>query len=119
MAVFTEVSFDEAASLVSRLNIGRLTHLTGITAGIENTNYFADTTEGRYVLTVFERLSFEQLPFYLRLMKHLAERGIPVPDPQADETGEILLTLHDKPAAVVNRLRGRHHLAPDTAHCAA
>jgi len=118
MAVFTEVSFDEAAALVSRLRIGELTALDGITSGIENTNYFADTTQGRYVLTLFERLSFEQLPFYLHLMKHLAQRGIPVPDPQADETGRLLHTLKAKPAALVNRLRGRHHLAPDTAHCA-
>ncbi|HEX3305716.1 MAG TPA: homoserine kinase, partial [Streptosporangiaceae bacterium] len=118
MAVFTEVSFDEAAALVSRLNIGRLTTLTGIAAGIENTNYFVDTTEGRWVLTLFERLTFEQLPFYLHLMKHLAGRGIPVPDPQADAAGEILHTLKGRPAAVVNRLRGRHHMAPDSAHCA-
>jgi len=118
MAVFTEVSFDEAAALVSRLNIGTLSTLTGITAGIENTNYFADTTHGQYVLTLFERLGFEQLPFYLHLMKHLAGHGIPVPDPQADEHGDILHRLEGKPAAVVNRLRGRHHLAPDTAHCA-
>jgi homoserine kinase type II len=118
MAVFTEVSFDEAAALVARLAIGELTTLTGIASGIENTNYFADTTQGRYVLTVFERLSFEQLPFYLHLMKHLAERGIPVPDPHADAAGELLHSLHGKPAAVVNRLRGQHHLAPDEAHCA-
>src|SRR5436853_1706100 len=118
MAVFTEVSFDEAAALVSRLNIGTLSTLTGITAGIENTNYFADTSQGRYVLTLFERLTFEQLPFYLHLMKHLAGRGIPVPDPQADAAGEILHTLKGRPAAVVNRLRGRHHMAPDSAHCA-
>jgi len=118
MAVFTEVSFDEAVALVSRLDIGELTTLDGVASGIENTNYFADTTRGRYVLTLFERLTFEQLPFYLHLMKHLANRGIPVPDPQADAGGEILHTLKGKPAAVVNRLRGRHHLAPDTAHCA-
>lgn len=118
MAVFTEVSFDEAAALVSRLDIGQLTTLTGITAGIENTNYFVDTTEGRWVLTLFERLTFEQLPFYLHLMKHLARRGIPVPDPQADAGGELLHSLKDRPAAVVTRLPGRHHLAPDTAHCA-
>jgi homoserine kinase type II len=117
MAVFTEVSFDEAAALVSRLGIGELTALTGITSGIENTNYFADTTQGRYVLTLFERLTFEQLPFYLQLMKHLAQRGIPVPDPHADAVGAILHTLKGKPAAIVDRLNGRHHLAPDTAHC--
>lgn len=118
MAVFTEVSFDEAARLVDRLDIGELTALQGIVSGIENTNYFADTTRGRFVLTLFERLTFEQLPFYLHLMKHLAARGIPVPDPRADETGEILHRVCDKPAAIVDRLRGRHEMAPDLTHCA-
>jgi len=117
MAVFTEVSFDTAAELIGRLGIGELTALKGITAGIENTNYFADTAQGRYVLTLFERLSFEQLPFYLHLMKHLAQHGVPVPDPQADASGEILHTLCGKPAAVVNRLSGSHQLAPDANHC--
>ena len=117
MAVFTEVSFDDAAELIGRLGIGELTALKGIAAGIENTNYFADTAQGRYVLTVFERLSFEQLPFYLHLMKHLATHGVPVPEPQADGSGEILHTLGGKPAAVVNRLSGSHQLAPDSSHC--
>ena len=118
MAVYTEVSFDEAAPLVARLDLGGLTGLHGIHSGIENTNYFVDTTEGRFVLTLFERLTFEQLPFYLHLMKHLAVRGIPVPEPKSDRFGEIVHTLQGKPAAVVDRLPGRHNLAPDAAHCA-
>ena len=118
MAVYTEVSFDEAAELFARLDTGVLTALQPIASGIENTNYFADTAGGRYVLTLFERLTHEQLPFYLQLMKHLAERGVPVPRPHADGTGSILHTLAGKPAAVVDRLRGRHHLAPDALHCA-
>jgi homoserine kinase type II len=118
MAVFTEVSFDQAAELLLHLNLGPLQAFKGIPAGIENTNYFADTSEGRYVLTVFERLGFEQLPFYLHLMKHLAGKGIAVPDPQADAAGGILHRLHGKPAAVVNRLPGGHHLAPTAHHCA-
>ncbi|MEO8155308.1 MAG: homoserine kinase [Rhizobacter sp.] len=117
MAVFTEVSFEEAAQLIARLDVGALTALKGIASGIENTNYFADTAQGRYVLTLFERLSFEQLPFYLHLMKHLARHGIPVPEPQADAGGEILHSVCGKPAAVVNRLSGSHQLAPDASHC--
>jgi homoserine kinase type II len=118
MAVFTEVTFDAAAAFIEPLNIGTLTQLKGCSGGIENTNYFADTTQGRYVLTLFERLTHEQLPFYLHLMKHLAQRGIAVPDPQPNAAGDILMTLNGKPAAVVNRLRGDHHLAPDDADCA-
>ncbi len=118
MAIYTEVTFDAAAAFLAPLNIGVLTQLKPCSGGIENTNYFADTTQGRYVLTLFERLTHEQLPFYLHLMNHLAQRGIAVPKPQANADGDILMTLNGKPAAVVNRLRGDHHLAPDAADCA-
>jgi len=118
MAVYTEVPRDVAAALVARLGIGTLTDLQPCKGGIENTNYFVDTSEGRYVLTLFERLTHAQLPFYLELMRHLAVRGIPVPGPHPDETGALLLTVQGKPAAVVDRLAGRHHLAPDAQHCA-
>ncbi|WP_428509347.1 homoserine kinase [Roseateles sp.] len=117
MAVFTEVTLDQAQALSKRLNLGAVLGLRGIGAGIENTNYFLSTERGEFVLTLFERLSFEQLPFYLQLMKHLATRGLAVPDPQADASGTILFELQGKPAAVVNKLRGGHQLAPDLHHC--
>lgn len=119
MAVFTEVSLPEASELLQRLQLGTLTALRGIQGGIENTNYFATTDQGEYVLTLFERLSAEQLPFYLHLMKHLAHAGIPVPDPQADADGDILHRVAGKPAAVVNKLRGQSQLQPQAVHCAA
>jgi homoserine kinase type II len=118
MAVFTQVAFEDAAALAARLSLGSLRELRGITAGIENTNYFLFCQRGDYVLTLFERLGAEQLPFYLHLMKHLAQRGIPVPEPQADAQGELLQHLCGKPAAVVDRLRGGHELAPSDDHCA-
>ena len=122
MAVFTEVTREEARAFVARLSIGELTALRGIQAGIENSNFFVDTldrgTARHWVLTLFERLTFEQLPFYLELMRHLALRGIPVPMPQADASGAILHRLKGKPAALVDRLPGGHQLAPDADHCA-
>ena len=118
MAVFTEVSIDEACALSRKLGLGEVTAMEGCKGGIENTNYFLDTASGRYVLTVFERLRFEQLPFYLALMKHLAARGIAVPDPAEDAQGVYLHRLHGKPAAIVNRLPGASALLPDATHCA-
>jgi homoserine kinase type II len=123
MAVFTEVSRDEASAFVAQLGAGRLTGLRGIQAGIENSNFFVDTLDERgttrhWVLTLFERLRFEELPFYLELMRHLAQRGIPVPMPQADERGTLVHRLNGKPAALVDRLPGGHQLAPDADHCA-
>ncbi len=118
MAVFTEVSEPEASALLQRLKLGHLTELRGIAGGIENTNYFATTDSGAYVLTLFERLNAQQLPFYLELMRHLAERGIPCPKPEADARGQLVHTVADKPAAVVNRLAGASVLQPQAEHCA-
>jgi homoserine kinase type II len=119
MAVYTEVSFDEASTFLQSLGLGTLQHMEGCSGGIENTNYFVTTEQAPSVLTLFERLTAEQLPFYLRLMKHLAVHGIAVPDPAANRDGDVLHTLNGKPAAVVNRLKGKSELAPSAAHCTA
>lgn len=117
MAVFTPVSDDDARALLTRYQLGDLVSLRGITAGIENTNYFLHTTHGEYVLTLFEVLTQEQLPFYIELMHHLAQRGIPVPEPQTLRDGTRLTTLHGKPCAIVSRLPGGYEPAPGAAHC--
>jgi homoserine kinase type II len=118
MAVFTELTSHEVEAFVARLHAGELIELVPIGAGIENTNYFVTTSAGPWVLTVFERLSSEQLPFYLRLMQHLARRALPVPEPRADDAGELVHSLRGKPAALCTRLPGRHVDAPAQAHCA-
>jgi homoserine kinase type II len=116
VAVYTEVGSAQARALVRRLGLGELSAIEGIAAGIENTNYFVDTDRGRWVLTVFERLPEAELPYYLGLMKHLAQRGIPVPDPQAGADGRLWFELAGKPAALLSRLPGSHRLAPDVHH---
>ncbi|MCW5653720.1 homoserine kinase [Hydrogenophaga sp.] len=123
MAVYTEVAFNDAAELLRNLGLGELTRLQGIQGGIENTNYFVtserDGATLEHVLTLFERLGFEQLPFYLHYMKHLAGKGIPVPEPAANAQGALVHTLQGKPAAVVDKLRGRSELQPEVPHCEA
>lgn len=122
MAVFTEVSHDEAAAFVAPLGVGRLTALRGIQAGIENSNFFVDTLDERgttrhWVLTLFERLTFEQLPFYLELMRHLNARGLAVPVPQPNSTGHLVSEIKGKPAALLTRVPGRSVPAPGVRHC--
>ena len=123
MAVYTEVSTQEARTLLRQLKLGELTAMKGCSGGIENTNYFVTTQQDAqthdYVLTLFERLTLDQLPFYLRLMKHLAEHGIPVPDPTANAKGQLVFEFKGKPAAVVNKLVGHSELQPTAQHCAA
>jgi len=117
MAVYTQVSESETQPLLDTLELGELEGLNAIKGGIENTNYFLNTTKGEFVLTLFERLSKDQLPFYLHLMKHLALKGIAVPEPLTNQAGEIVFTLNEKPAAVVTRLKGQSELKPSPNHC--
>lgn len=119
MAVFTSVSLDDLAQWATQFSFGKVLAIRGISTGIENSNFFITTEDGEFVLTVFEKLSFEQLPFYLNLMLHLAERGVLVPRPLANDKGEIISALHGKPACVVTKLKGECQLAPEPVHCAA
>lgn len=119
MSVFTTVTPDELRSWLRGYDVGELLDLQGINAGIENTNYFVTTSGGRWVLTLFEKLSAAELPFYLGLMAHLARLGVPSANPVADRKGSFLGTLNGKPAALVVRLDGRDVEAPSAAQCAA
>ena len=119
MSVFTPVSESQLAVWLTAYSVGAPIALEPIAAGIENTNYFVTTTQGRYVLTLFERLPAEQLRFYLGLMAHLARHGIPCPAPIADLSDRYLSELNGKPAALVTRLPGASIERSEVAHCAA
>jgi homoserine kinase type II len=117
LSVYTPVSEVELTAWLRNYSVGRLTACEPIESGIENTNYFVTTTQGRYVLTLFERLPADELPFYLHLMAHLARHGIPCPAPIADLSDQYLGRLNGKPAALVTRLPGRSLDEPGVAHC--
>ncbi len=117
MAVFTPVSLEEVIPWAEQFPVGRIHSLEGISSGIENSNFFLSTERGEFVLTIFEKLSFEQLPFYLNLMRHLAERGVRVPAPLQSNRGELIAALRGKPAAIVSRLNGQWQPAPSAVHC--
>jgi homoserine kinase type II len=119
MSVYTTVSETELTAWLNDYSLGQLQDLQGIASGIENTNYFVTTSNGRFVLTLFEKLKADELPFYLNLMAHLARHGIPCPAPMANRHNQFLGILNDKPACIVSRLSGKSTTAPTQAHCAA
>ena len=118
MSVFTTVTVEQMRLWLRAYPLGELLDLQGIASGITNTNYFVTTTTGRYVLTLFEKNSVDELPFFLRLMAHLADRGVPCPHPVANHDGEYLGMLNDKPASLVSYLRGSSLQNPSIKHCA-
>ena len=118
VAVFTRVLRDELNTWLTDYSVGTLIDFRGIESGIENTNYFVTTSEGEFVLTLFEVLMPQELPFYLNFMAHLANHGIPCPRPIANLKNQYLGELKTKPASMVSRLEGTSVLKPTPMHCA-
>src|SRR5512138_2879535 len=118
MSVYTTVSAEDLDAWLARYTVGALVELKPIASGIENTNYFVTTVKGRLVLTLYERLPAEDLPFYLNLMAHLVHHGVPAPAPIADRSGAYFSILNGKPASLVRRLEGVPQLQPVPTHCA-
>ena len=119
MSVYTSIEPHELEALLREYDLGTLVDYQGISAGIENTNYFVTTTGGRYVLTLFESIGFVDLPYYLELMAFLAEHGVPSAHPLADRNGGYLRTFKNKPTALVQRLPGNSVLRPNLRQCRA
>lgn len=119
MSVYTRVEGEELEVFLRRYEIGRLVDFRGISAGIENTNYFVTTEDGEWVLTLFETVSAEELPYFLGLMDHLARRGLPTAAPLADRDGAFLQQLNERPAALVRRLPGASPELPNAIQCEA
>lgn len=118
MSVYTHLEHEELAEFLSQYDLGQLVGFEGISAGIENTNYFIDTTKDgvqtRYVLTVFEKNTFEEMPYFINLMGFLSNAGIATAEPMVTRSGQNLLTLKGKPAAVVECLNGSDTPTPNT-----
>ncbi|MDP9103305.1 MAG: homoserine kinase, partial [Pseudomonadota bacterium] len=119
MAVYTDISDSELEALLAGYDLGRALSYKGVAEGIENSNFVVETEAGRFILTIYERRVREaDLPYYLGLMQHLAERGFPCATPVADRAGETLAWVRGKPAALIRFLNGLSVRRPTTAHCA-
>ena len=107
MSVYTELNHNDIAAILTDYRLGDLQHFEGIAAGIENSNFFIDTDSGRYVLTIFERMDETELPYFMRLMKHLAAAGLSCPDVMQRDDDSLLFTTHGKQGCIVSCLSGQ------------
>src|ERR1700760_259244 len=119
MAVYTDVAAEDLADFLKNYDIGELLSYKGIAEGVENSNFLVHTSKGAYILTLYEkRVAVDDLPYFLSLMAHLAERGVSCPQPARNRKGEVYATLAGRPAAIINFLEGIWPRKPNAAHCA-
>ena len=118
MAVYTEVTDDDVAAFLQQYELGEVVSMKGIAEGVENSNFLLSTTTGTYILTLYEkRVKRDDLPFFLGLMEHLAERGIRCPTPIHGRDGQALRELCGRPAAIVTFLQGMWPKRITVDHC--
>jgi homoserine kinase type II len=118
MAVYTDISETELAAFLTEYDIGELRSYRGIAEGSENSNYVLHTSGGEYILTLYEkRVERADLPFFLGLMQHLANKGISCPLPVERRDGELISAIAGRPAAIITFLEGFWVRRPTSAHC--
>ncbi len=122
MAVYTQVSAEALATFLEKFDVGELVSAKGIAEGVENSNYLVDTSKSRFILTLYEkRVSVEDLPYFMALLDHLADRGLPVPPAVPDREGRVIHELEGRPACLIQFLSGVSvsHPTPAQARAAA
>src|SRR4051795_2651941 len=118
MAVYTDVAAEELAEFLKGYDVGELLSYKGIAEGVENSNFLMHTSKGAYILTLYEkRVAMDDIPYFLSLMAHLAERGVHCPQPEKNRQGEVYSSLAGRPAAIINFLEGMWPRRPTAAHC--
>ena len=108
MAVYTKLSKLELIEFFSKYNLGDLLNYSEIKEGIENTNYFIQTSKGKFILTLYEkRVDEKDLPFFISLMKNLNDKNFPTPKPIINKNGNYISDIAKKKAAVMSFLDGK------------
>ena len=107
MAVYTQLGPQQVDALLADYDLGALVALKGIAEGVENSNFFVQTTQSRFILTLYEnRVNPDDLPFFYALLKHLHDAGCKVPQFLADRNGHWLKTVAGRPACLIEFLDG-------------
>ena len=118
MAVYTDISEDDLRDFLTQYDVGELTSYKGIAEGVENSNFLLHTTREPLILTLYEkRVEKADLPFFLGLMQHLADRGLSCPLPLPRRDGALLGELSGRPAALISFLEGMWLRKPEAKHC--
>jgi homoserine kinase type II len=110
MSVFTTFKPEQLSRYLRMFDLGELLSFAPTEQGIENSNFFVTMeqqgVQKDYVLTLFEELSFDDLPFFNQLSNHLYHYGLPVATARQTLDGMTTTIFCGKPTLLFPRLAG-------------
>ncbi len=119
MAVYTQLSKAEITNFFTKYELGEIKNFEGIKEGIENTNYIINSEKDKFILTIYEkRVSEEDIPFFIGLMKNLFNSNFKCPNPIINKNGSYISEISNKKAAVVSFIEGesKEKLSPQNCY---
>ena len=117
MSVYTKITENDLSDYLEHYSIGKIISLTGISDGIENTNYLLTTDQGEFIFTIFENIKINDINKYLLFMNHVNKRGLLSPKVMETHKQELFFTISDKPSAIIEKLDGASVTNPNEKKC--
>jgi|TARA_B100000530_G_scaffold53421_1_gene29989 homoserine kinase type II len=117
MSVYTKINQDELNVHLDKYSLGPAISLTGISDGIENTNYLLKTDQNEYIFTIFENIDNTNIADYLSFMNHLNEKGLLCPKVMKSNNGDLFIEIKNKPSAIIQKLPGKSIISTKNSHC--
>lgn len=108
MAVYTKITTSQLQQHLKNYQLGELLKVNEIIDGIDNSNFIIHTTQNKFILTIFEkRINPQDLPFFINLKEHLAQKNISCPKPIANKNNEFITKFINKDSVIVSFLNGK------------
>ncbi|MHB1367173.1 MAG: phosphotransferase [Eubacteriales bacterium] len=112
MASKTVFTADDIRNMLSEYDIGEAVDFSPVPRGSVQTNYFVNTTQGKFVLRYYENRHYEQVQFELLLLDKLKKERFPCA-PYIPPRKNSLRIYQDKPYVLFRFVEGEHAIHPN------
>ena len=112
MTVYTHISDQQVVDLLSNNTIGSLQNYSPMPAGHMNSNYIIQTSDGEYILTIFEYIDTTNLVTKLEYEQFLTKHNFPCSPAIANLEGKLIQTIASKPCKLSKFIPGNPNPEP-------
>lgn len=108
MAVKTNFKKDEIIKILSNYDLGNFLDFKPIAKGTVQTNFFLQTTKGKFIFRYYENRPKESVLFEANLIKYLKDKKYACPAPLKNKNGKFVEIYNNKPLIIFEFVEGEH-----------